>query len=200
MKLSVTLIFACLTAYTACLGTPIDQSQTQAERENDWMDGTAQSFTAGCDGLLTAIRLPLFRNNGPVSLTLEIRHVDGNEIPTGPVLASGTLPDSAIPAGTTQWHTVTLDTPYAQAKQEKLSFTVQQTATGTPYGWLEYGQSTNNPYPSGLMYYDGFYGPAGWTYDKGLLDFTFQTLAIPKPELSITTTNVGSVSLSIPMS
>lgn len=185
MRLLPVLIFSSLVVYSTCLGTPTDQSQTQSETENDWMNGTAQSFTAGYDGLLTAIRLPISRIDGPASLTLEVRHVNSSGIPAGPILASGTLAGTEIDAGATQWYTVALDTPYQQVKLEKLSFTVQQTADGEPYGWLEYGQSTNNPYPGGLMYYQGYYGPSGWTYDEGHLDFAFETLVTPTNDPSL---------------
>lgn len=200
MNRFVTLFFACLVASSAYGGTPVDQSQTQFEKENDWTSGTAQSFTAGCDGLLKAIRLPVLRNSGERSLTLELRHVDANDIPTGPLLTSGTLAGSAFAAGIAQWYAVELNPPYEQAEGERLSFTVELGPSGDPYGWLEFGQSSNNPYSGGLMYYQGRYGPSGWTYDEGHLDFAFQTLAVPKPELSIAVTNGNLVRVSIPES
>jgi hypothetical protein len=172
----------------------------QIEKVNDWASGTAQSFTAGNAGLMKGIRLPILRVNGPRDLTIDLKHVDVNDIPTGPVLASGTLPASTFIAGMTNWYTVEFDVPYEQEQGEKLSFTLQIGPAGTPYGYLKFGQSTNNPYTGGLMYYQGFYGPSNWTFDKGHLDFAFQTLIVPKPELAIVITNKDLVCVSMPNS
>lgn len=196
MKFSKVFLFSWFIAYSlSCYGTPVDQSQTQSEKMNDWSSGVAQSFTVGYSGLLTAIRLPVQRKNGPRDLTLELTHIDANNIPTGPLLASGTLLGSDFVAGTTQWYTFKFAVPYEQTQGERLSFTLRIGPAGTPYGWLQFGQSTNNPYSSGLLYYSGTYGSQGWAYDKAYLDLAFQTLAVPKPQISRMQTSAGQVQL-----
>ena len=200
MKCLMPCLFGLLATCSVCLGTPIDQSQMQFEKVNDWASGTAQSFTAGNAGLLKGIRLPMIRVNGPRDLTINLKHVDVNGIPTGPLLASGTLPAVTFIDGKTNWYTIEFDVPYEQEQGEKLSFTLQIGPAGTPYGYLRFGHSTNNPYSGGLTYYQGFYGPASWTYDKGHVDLAFQTLGVLKPELAIAITNNNLVCVSIPMS
>ena len=50
------------------------------------------------------------------------------------------------------------------------------------------------------MYYTPMYGPDGWSYDEGHLDFAFETLVIPKPRLMIEGITPENFSVSIPQS
>jgi hypothetical protein len=182
---------------SSAMAVPADQSQTEYLTDNDWNNGTAQSFTAGYKGYIRGIRLLVRRKNGPRDLTVELKHVDENNRPSGPLLASGSLPGNLFVEGVLAWYTIDLTPPYEQVKGEELSFTIQSGPPDEVYGYLKFGQSTSNPYSGGLMYYSGSYGPSSWKYDEGHLDFAFQTLVTPNPEISIELTPPDCINLAI---
>ena len=200
MKPLLASLLIVLGAGTSVLSTTTDQSQTESLKENDWNSGVAQTFTAGYLGYLKGVRMLVRAVDGPRDLTLELRHVDANNVPTGPLLASGTLPGGSLVVGLAKWYTVAFDIPYIQNVGEKLSFTLEIGPLSNPYGYLKFGQSTNNPYGGGLMYYPNTYGASRWTYDQAYLDFAFQTLVIPFPEMMIGIDNNHLLDLSIPES
>ncbi|MDR2849363.1 MAG: hypothetical protein LBW77_02310 [Verrucomicrobiota bacterium] len=182
-KFQVAAILLC-----ASLGVraEVDQTQPLITGDNDWSSGISQSFTAGTSGCLIAIRLAALRHNGERDLTVEIRRVDANDIPTGPVLAIGTLSGSAFEADKMRWYTIPLLVPYFQTQGEKLSFTIQFGSPGTPYGYFELAQSTGNPYSGGLLYMSYYEYGTGHSYDT--IDLAFQTIVEgpdePPPVLS----------------
>ena len=152
--------------------TSVDQSQTSYYKLDDWPDGIGQSFTAGCSERLTGIRLLMKRMDGPRDLTLELRHVDGNNPPVGPVLAVGTLPGSDFVQNSVQWYTVFFDRAYDQVEGEKLAFTIKTVPNQENHGWIVYSFSTNSLYGGGAMY-----SKSGYQAYKDL-DMAFETLVL----------------------
>ena len=170
-----------LAAASIAAGSVVDQSQPVFEDVNDWMGGSAQGFRAGVDGRLTGIRLPLSAEGGGCDLTLDVKHVDDTGMPTGAVLASATLAESAFTANTTQWYLVEFPDPYVQTAGEDLAFVLRfGSPAPPPFGWLEMGFTTNDLYADGLFYYSGSYGPGGWVYTNGHIDLAFETLVSPE--------------------
>lgn len=195
-----TLIYGFCVICTACLpvlGVDVDQSQLQYDGINDWSDGVYQTFTAGTSSLLRAVSLLVDRNGGPRDLTINIRRAATNGLIGGSTIATGTLPGSEMDEGVSKWYTIDLDTPYLQTNGEALAFQVEYGPAGSPYGWLELGHATNNPYTNGLFYYDGVYGTLG-AYDVAHLDLAFETLVSPGIAASFSATNaVGIVPLEV---
>ena len=116
------------------------------------------------------------RLKGPSDLILELRHVDDNNVPVGPVLATGTLRGSDFVQNAVKWYSVFFDRAYDQVEGEKLSFTIKTLFSNEWYGWIECGYSSQNPYGPGLLYYWAGYPDRSWPHNY---DLAFETLILP---------------------
>jgi hypothetical protein len=170
-------------AATASAGT-LDQQQTSfgpvtsgAINSNQSL---AQTFTAGITGRLDQADLVLSKFFSPTDpVTLEIRNVAGG-VPGTTVLASSSIPISAIPNDpNAAFVSATFGTPASVTAGTQYALVAWSTnTTGNP-GW-SFQQSTD-PYPGGVGLNSQASPPSSeWNQPPGD-DFAFKTYVVPSP-------------------
>jgi hypothetical protein len=168
---------------SASAGT-LDQQQTSSNTNAGIFSSVsgAQTFTAGITGgldradLLLSALTPI-----PEPLTVEIRNASAGE-PGTSVLASGSIPNSAIGPNPPAFVPVTFATPAAVTAGTRYTLVAYTThAVNDSLGW--YYQSDTDPYSRGALFSGG--GPVPpvgpWNDQEGDDDFGFKTYVAPAP-------------------
>ena len=159
----------------------IDQSQTTISQFDDIGSKSGQTFTAGINASLTAVRLRVAaHSNGSIfgsDFVLSLRSTLSGT-PTNTILASGNFSRSVLQPNVPQWVTVDFGTPYQQIAGQRLAFTIQELSGGGVNGYNTYGNTPTNPYTNGQMFFD--FTP-GQPLASSSSDFAFQTVVLPEP-------------------
>jgi hypothetical protein len=170
----------------------VDQSQTGISQGVSTVGPTqsvAQTFTAGITGDLD--RVDLYLSQGDVAatapLTVEIRAVDASGEPTGPPLASASVPAASVPSIPGGWVTVLFAPPAPVVAGTQYAIVVY-TASSNSYLW--YGQAAN-PYPAGAAWFSTS-PPSTWSGPSSA-DQAFITYVTPTYDLPVV---VQSLALS----
>lgn len=111
-----------------------------------------QTFTVGDDYDLTSINMKIGKEGSPpADLTVELYATDGDGLPTGSVLATGSIAAADITDGNTGgWYDIPMTT-YLLESGEKYAFTLQSTGGSSGTDYIFRYQS------SGATYADGSY-------------------------------------------
>lgn len=146
-----------MSARTAHAATVLDQS---FEAGTTWFAipsaGFAQVVTPGITGSLTSVEVALAKSGSPSEgVSVRITGVSGG-VPTGPDLASTSIPDADIPF-TTTWIPVTFTTPASITAGVQFAIIVSTLNTNNDYKW-EYNPTT--PYAGGQAFWDP---GSGWS-------------------------------------
>jgi hypothetical protein len=168
---------------SASAGT-LDQQQTSSNTNAGiWSSVSgAQTFTAGKTGGLDQADLLLSKLiTIPEPLTVEIRNASAGG-PGTSVLASGSIPNSAIGPNPPAFVSVTFATPAAVTAGTQYTLVAYTThAINDSLGW--YYQSGTDPYSGGELFTGG--GPlpplGPWNDQMGDDDFGFKTYVVPPP-------------------
>jgi len=79
-----------------------------------------QTFTPLLAHTITSVKLKLYRTGIPLLITVNVRATDGDGMPTGPVLCSGTSDGSTLTTDTGgEWREISLGSGYALAANTK---------------------------------------------------------------------------------
>jgi Ca2+-binding RTX toxin-like protein len=177
-------------AASASAGT-LDQQQTRFAggsiplRNNGANDVSgAQTFTAGISGMLDQADLRLFKQGTPTFLTVEIRSTSAGT-PTATVLATGTIPASAVSTDTSfgAFASVTFAAPASVIAGVQYALVAWHPgAGGDYYSWFF---ESANPYAGGAFFVSGETPPPvdSWNQDSNN-DWTFKTYVVPTPPSS----------------
>jgi hypothetical protein len=171
-------------AAPASAGT-LDQQQTSFESFSSGGvnsgQSLAQTFTAGITGHVDQADLVLSKFSSPTEpVTIEIRDVAGG-LPGSTVLASTSVPISAIPADpNAAFVPATFGTPAPVTAGTQYALVAWSTnAAGSP-GWF-YQPGPANPYPAGRGLNSQTSPPGNdWVGPEGD-DFAFKTYVVPSP-------------------
>ncbi len=134
-----------------------------------------QTFTAGVYGVLDEVSVYLWNPStspatGPITVTVQT--VTSKGVPSGTEIATGTIPLSAIPAGSYSWVTVYLTSvntkPVVVTPDTKYALLLASSG-GQPRWEVE-----NDVYPGGSMVIKS---GTGWASDAN--DATFRTYVVP---------------------
>jgi hypothetical protein len=193
--------YSVVSQLTTARAAIVDVSQTAYQGVADLSRGdrSGQTFTATRNGLLAGVRLYAQGASwGPSypagsDLTVRLRSLGPNGVPTETPLAVGFLPRSAFDREIPKWVTIWFDSAYSQSAGEKLAFMVECATSGSE-GWIDFGMRNGDPYPAGqqfhLDFFDGFATPA---LSVSNMDFAFQTLLVPEPARAIYLIAVASL-------
>jgi hypothetical protein len=164
----------------------LDQSQSGIgsvrallSERNIW----AQTFTNGVSGGLDQVDLAVGRQGAQTTpLQVEIRAVSGG-VPSGPALASATVPAASLPRfGTVGFFSVPLTSPAPVTAGAQYAIVVSTPSCGFSNCYVWALGPGANPYPAGLglVTQDG---GATWTPVNafGATDFAFKTYVLPPP-------------------
>jgi Ca2+-binding RTX toxin-like protein len=170
-------------AASASAGT-LDQQQTSSNTNVGLTSNQsgAQTFTAGLSGVLDQADLKLYKlGTPPDPVNVEIRDTSAG-IPGTTVLATGTIPTSAITTtGTGEFASVTFATPALVTAGTLYALVAYAPGTGSDVvSWFD--QSGGDPYPSGGYFFsNGPIPPGGsWIGNAGN-DYAFKTYVGPAP-------------------
>ncbi len=169
---------------SASAGT-VDQQQTSSTTDAGLFAGQspAQTFTAGISGGLDRADLLLFKlSSPPEPLTVEIRNTSLGA-PGTSVLASGSIPSSALGPEPAAFVPVTFATPAAVTAGTRYALVTYTEHANNDYAGWRY-QTTTNPYSGGGGFVSNEPNPpqGGW-HDVALGgdDFAFKTYVTPPP-------------------
>jgi hypothetical protein len=170
-------------AASASAGT-LDQQQTGFDTTSSGAinasESLAQTFTAGITGHVDQADLVLSNFFSPTEpVTIEIRNVAGGT-PGNTVLASASIPVSAIPNDPNPaFVSATFGAPAPVTAGTQYALVAWSTEVTGSVGW-SYRFSTN-PYPAGAAFNNGSGPPSGdWNMPSGD-DFAFKTYVAPSP-------------------
>jgi hypothetical protein len=143
----------------------------------------AQTFTAGRTGILPEVDLSLELEVGgnPPPLTVEIETVDANHQPSGTVLASATIPASAVVPGVFRWTPAVFSAPAFVVAGTQYAIVLSNPDNTTPEGGkifvAQYGANTY----SGGYALDSMDSGATWSdFQKGFA-LSFKTYVESEP-------------------
>ncbi|HEX4191325.1 MAG TPA: hypothetical protein VHZ06_10065, partial [Marmoricola sp.] len=161
----------------------VDQSQTASTDCYYTVDdfySFAQTFTAGRSGPLTRVDLLIDRFAGTPAINVGIYATDDSGIPTGPALATGTLP--TLPDSVQGFQSASFSTPPVLVKDTKYAIEASAPGDNTNSGWCF---NTNQPYTGGEGFGYATQAPdPAWTpYD---VDFAFRTyIGLPAQTITL---------------
>jgi hypothetical protein len=171
------------TTASASAGT-LDQQQTGFDSFSsgavDSSESLAQTFTAGITGHVDQADLVLSKFFSPTQpATIEIRDVAGG-LPGATVLASTSVPTSAIPADPNPaFVPATFGTPAPVTAGTQYALVAWSTEAVGAIGWSY--RSSTNPYPGGGGVNSQASPPSSdWNVPPGD-DFAFKTYVVPSP-------------------
>ena len=188
-------------AAPASAGT-LDQQQTTADASPGLFgsgppQSRAQTFTAGITGKLDQVDLFLNKIGTTPPVTVEIRTTTSSapdSAPTSTVLATATVPDSAI--GTTNsFVQVTFAAPPSVVAGTLYAIVAYSPGDlGMVTGWLE--RNGGNPYASGTAFGSSDPLPPGGNWNQEAAnDQAFKTYVVPTPTPPQTTTGQRAAAL-----
>jgi len=170
-------------AGSASAGT-LDQQQTTSNVDLGLFSDIsgAQTFTAGVTGAVDQADLDLLRAGTPPAVSVEIRTASAGQ-PTATVLASGSIPPSAIGSTTGAFVPVTFTPPaLVTAGTQYAVVAYSPGSMGNAAGWLN--QGSGDPYSGGDLFFNNVDplppGGANWLEaEDGDDDFAFKTYVVP---------------------
>jgi hypothetical protein len=111
----------------------------------------AQTFTAGRTGILPEVDLTLEteREGDPLPLTVDIEIADANHRPSGTVLASTTIPESAVLPGVFRWAPAVFSAPPFVVAGRQYAIVLAGPADTAPLGPHFVAQYGDNTYSGG---------------------------------------------------
>jgi hypothetical protein len=158
-SVSIVVGLVCILSASGCAslrfgrGVPVvDQSNRSLSGTQDWGQQIGQSFTAGVEGMLTALRVAIDQCESPRELLVYLQTADGEGRPTGQVLASGTLLIDAGGKKGVHWYEIPFSRPCHQGKNERLIYLLVPGAPSGAFGYFEYGYSKGDAYPGGCVF------------------------------------------------
>ena len=153
----------------------------------------SQSFTAASNYTITSVSLLLYKSYGsPGSLTVSIRAVDVNDLPTGGDLDTATTDGDTLPTGSPyEWREFVFSTGVSLTMGMHYAIVIRDTD-------LNYSGFTNwrfvsdtDPYPTGKSAYSN--GGSSWTNIAGR-DYLFKNYGLVPPiEISGSCSAIGSM-------
>jgi hypothetical protein len=167
---------------TALAGT-LDQQQTSSAPHAQALitnKSGSQTFTAGITGKLDQADLKLHKQGTPPPVVnVEIRSTSAGK-PTATVLASSTIPASAVTTDAAgAFASATFATPASVTAGTQYALVAWSTgASANDYAWSD--QTTGNPYAGGAEFISSDPVPpgSGWSEFVGV-DFAFKTYVTP---------------------
>ncbi len=157
----------------------IDQQQEHADIYPDWGHGPGQTFTAGMNGILTALDIMILHSNNPGSAEFILWQTDSAGFAVGSAITTGRLDKADVIYPTPSWYRVYFDPPYIQSEGEHLAFTIYLLTFGSD-GWNDYGLATNDYYEGGFRkHWSGSVLNAFTNHD-----WAFRTYVIPSTPVS----------------
>ena len=181
MKLISVAGMVCILAVSGCISPhfgrrvpAVDQSNRSFSGTQDWGQQIGQSFAAGSDGMLSAVRVAVEQRESPRELLVYVQGADEHGRPTGPVLASGALLIQRNGKQGVQWYEVPLARPYRQTENERLAYLLVPGVPSERFGYFEYGYSKGNAYPRGCI----FTGIGRYPERNPSFDLMFETIIL----------------------
>ena len=175
---------ALIPAAGASAGT-LDQQQTLSNfggLQVDENNAKAQTFTAGLSGELDQVDLALTGTSVTTPLTVQIR--DGSATaPGGTVLASASVPTSAVTSGVESFVPITFASPASVTAGTQYSIVALNDMVIPGWFWSTGQTDTTSPYEGGRSYFDpnGPPGAGPWFEGNTEVDFVFKTYVTPPP-------------------
>jgi hypothetical protein len=177
----------CVLPPAVALAGTVDQQQTSSNTNTGLFSAqhAAQTFTAGISGVVDQVDLSLLKvGTPPASVTVEIRNTSAGN-PGTAVLATASLPTSAIGPSPGSFIPVTFAAPALVAAGTQYAVVAYSPgAAGNAVGWNY--QNTGNPYlPGGMFSSSDPIPPGGNWSNAGLVnaDLGFKTYVGPAPPL-----------------
>jgi len=172
-------------ASSASAGT-LDQQQTSSSTDAGLFatQSVAQTFTAGITGSLDQAALLVFKSGTPAEpLIVEVRNTSAGA-PGTSVLASASIPTSAIGTAPATFVPVTFTTPSAVTAGTQYALVAYTTHVTNDWGGWRY-QAATNPYSggSGFSTNDPVPPMVGWNQQPNN-DYAFKTYVTPPPSPS----------------
>lgn len=130
----------------------VDQSNKLWDKTNDYGGTLTQTYSAGMDADVVAVRVAIEARENTRELLVTLRNVDEYGYPKGEVLASGVVDVVAKDNAEVVWHEVTFDHPYHQEVGENLCLSLTPSSIKSEdYGYFEYAFSYKNKYTEGRL-------------------------------------------------
>lgn len=130
----------------------VDQQNDKWDATNDYGGTVVQSFKAGVQGDIQAVRVALEGRENTRELLVTLRKADDAGFPMGKILASGVVDVAPRDKPETFWHEVTFENPYRQSPDEELCICLTPSVIKTgSYGFFEYAYSYKDKYPHGRL-------------------------------------------------
>jgi len=188
-------------AASASAGT-LDQQQTTSAPHAQALitsKSGAQTFTAGITGKLDQADLKLHKQGTPPPVVnVEIRSTSVGK-PTATVLASSTIPASAVTTDAAgAFASATFATPASVTAGTQYALVAWSTGAGADdYAWTD--QTAGNPYAGGAEFISSDPVPpgSGWTEFVGV-DFAFKTYVVPTNAFSLGKVKKRKLILTVP--
>lgn len=138
----------------------------------------AQTFTPTVAHKITSVKLLLYRNNNPGTVTVSIRATSAG-LPTGGDLASGTTDGNTLPtASPYEWREITLGSGCAVNAGTKYAIVVRATAGDASNNLYWRANSNTGAYSGGQMEFSIDSG-GSWPYPTPTGDYMFEDWGDP---------------------
>lgn len=179
---------AILTIVPSAGAGTLDQSQPAIGSGASFVSDSfheAQTFTNGVTGALDQVDVPVGRTIPSVtaSLRVEIRAL-ASGVPSGPVLASATLPAASVPVAffPSSFFSVALTPPAPVTAGVQYAIVLSSSSCGFANCYMLALGPAGNPYPAGSGFQSGSAG-ATWSPLSafGSTDFPFKTYVLQAP-------------------
>lgn len=140
----------------------------------------AQTFTPSVAHTITSVKLHMYREGSPGTMTVSIRATDGSGHPTGADLCSGTINANDFTTNTDgEWYEITLGAGYALAAGTKYAI-VWRCPSGSANNWVTSKGVLTDQYAGGNVERttDITASPPTWTA-YSTYDFNFEEWGNP---------------------
>jgi hypothetical protein len=136
----------------------------------------AQTFTPSADHTITSVKLMLFRNGSPGTVTVSIRATSGGQ-PTSSNLCSGTTDGDTLPIGSPyEWREITLGSGYGLSAGTPYAIVVRATG-GDASNYVCWRADSTPTYGGGMLLLSSNSG-TNWTSAAGY-DLMFEEWGDP---------------------
>lgn len=159
-----------------------------SQRAERW---EAQTFTPSTAHKITSVKLKLYREGSPGTLTVSIRATDGSGHPTGGDLCSGTTNGNTLPTALPyEWREITLGAGYNLSAGIKYAIVLRAPDGDLSNYSVWRGDKTNPTYWNGCREHSIDSGSSWTTYDD--IDFMFEEWGEPAVTAPTVTTQAAS--------
>lgn len=150
----------------------------------------AQTFTPSEAHKITSVKLKLYKNGSPGTITVSIKATDGSGKPTGGDLCSGTTNGNTLPTGSPyEWREITLGAGYDLSADTKYAI-VARALEGDGSNYAGWRFDNSDPTYAGGNFASSNDSGVSWSGDTGR-DFMFEEWGEPPGE-----THEGAATLS----